>query len=428
MLKKLLFLSLLLTSFIFAQVESSKEFEFLKKITEAGNYSFDKIDLTLNFKQPLDHKNPSAGYFTQRVFIKHADFNKPVVLHTEGYSAYPTSTTELTRILNCNEIYVEHRFNGGSAPEKIDWKYMTVQQAADDHHAIVQYFKQFYKNKWINTGVSKGGQTALLHRYFYPNDVDVTVAYVAPVNLTEEDVRIDQFLADSISTKENRDKITKYQRALLERRNEILPFVKEHINKTNAKYRVSIDSTYEYGVMEFSFAFWQYDGNMSKIPSPDADAKTLASVFLQTDPMSMFNIPDGTGLDPAMYQFYHQLGFYGYDTKDYKDLLKYLKKDKETIKVFSPQGLSHKFDGSVLPKWHKWLHEEASNIIYIYGGIDPWSATQVRPTGKTNSFSMVKKGGTHGTGIRSFEGEEREKILTALEKWLDLKIDRRRFR
>ena len=67
-----------------------------------------------------------------------------------------------------NQISVEHRFYGDSVPHPTPWKYLTVwQQAADEHH-VAQVFKKLYQARWLVTGVSKGGETAIFHDYFYP--------------------------------------------------------------------------------------------------------------------------------------------------------------------------------------------------------------------------------------------------------------------
>ncbi len=63
-------------------------------------------------------------------------------------------------------------------------------------------------------------------------------------------------------------------------------------------------------------------------------------------------------------------------------------------------------------------------MLYIYGENDTWSASAVDIGSNTNAVKMVKKDGTHRTRINSFEGEEKEKIYSTLEKWLDVKIDR----
>jgi len=62
-------------------------------------------------------------------------------------------------------------------------------------------------------------------------------------------------------------------------------------------------------------------------------------------------------------------------------------------------------------------------MLYIYGELDTWSASAVNIGTKTNAVKMVKIGGHHRTRINSFEGEEKEKIYTTLENWLNLEID-----
>ena len=86
-------------------------------------------------------------------------------------------------------IAVEHRYFGRSVPDPVQWQYLTVKNAADDMHKIVTAMKTVYGGKWVATGTSKGGQTSLFYKSYYPDDVDATVAYVAPVNLAQEDPR-----------------------------------------------------------------------------------------------------------------------------------------------------------------------------------------------------------------------------------------------
>ena len=117
----------------------------------------------ISLLQPLDHKNQAAGTFRQKIFLSHVDYSKPVVLGTEGYAARGNGPQELSRILKSNQLIVEHRYFGDSKPEKMEWKYLTVAQAAADHHRIIELFKKIYKGKWISTGISKGGQTCLIH-------------------------------------------------------------------------------------------------------------------------------------------------------------------------------------------------------------------------------------------------------------------------
>src|SRR5262245_30575457 len=50
-------------------------------------------------EQPLDHANPDGEKFRQRFFISHVDYDKPVLLGTEGYAAPTPRGGELQRML-----------------------------------------------------------------------------------------------------------------------------------------------------------------------------------------------------------------------------------------------------------------------------------------------------------------------------------------
>src|SRR5512133_3494225 len=130
--------------------------------------------LIIMVKQPLDYQHPELGTFPQRVILSNLGFEQPVVFITEGYGGdYGANTkylNELCPLLHANQLFVEHRFFGKSVPDSIDWKYLTVENAAADQHHIVELFKHLYDKKWISTGISKGGETVLYHRALYPMD------------------------------------------------------------------------------------------------------------------------------------------------------------------------------------------------------------------------------------------------------------------
>ena len=172
----------------------------------------------LFFTQPLDHKDPESPEFTQRVVVNHAGYDRPVVVQIEGYSLFSKNRSELGRLLNANEIIIEHRFFAESKPDSMDWSKLNIWQAATDHHKIIQAFKKLYPGKWVSTGISKGGQATIFHRRFYPEDVDVSIPYVAPVNLSDEDFRVYDFL-DSVGTPTCRNRIYEFQRTLFKKKN-----------------------------------------------------------------------------------------------------------------------------------------------------------------------------------------------------------------
>ena len=61
-------------------------------------------------EQPLDHKNPNGKKFKQQIYLSHIDKSNPVVLVTRGYAIGRNRPVELSRLLEANQIVVEHRF------------------------------------------------------------------------------------------------------------------------------------------------------------------------------------------------------------------------------------------------------------------------------------------------------------------------------
>lgn len=191
------------------------------------------------FTQPLDHRRPEKGSFRQRVIVSHVGFDRPTVIVTEGYGAAyalnPKYREELSELLDANMIFVEYRYFLESTPEPKDWQYLTAENSADDLHAVRNAFKSIYPGKWIATGISKGGQTTLLYRTFYPDDVDISVPYVAPLCYGAEDGRHEPFLR-KVSTPEDRKRIEDFQLEVLKRKAALLPRFEKYCDEKGLKF------------------------------------------------------------------------------------------------------------------------------------------------------------------------------------------------
>ncbi len=225
------------------------------------------------FTQPLDHRHPEKGSFRQRVIVSHVGFDRPTVIVTEGYGAAyalnPKYREELSELLDANMIFVEYRYFLESTPEPKDWQYLTAENSADDLHAVRNAFKSIYPGKWIATGISKGGQTTLLYRTFYPDDVDISVPYVAPLCYGAEDGRHEPFLR-KVSTPEDRKRIEDFQLEVLKRKAALLPRFKKYCDEKGLKFRAPVEEIYDYCVLEYSFALWQWGTPFSSIPATTA--------------------------------------------------------------------------------------------------------------------------------------------------------------
>ncbi|MDP3582288.1 MAG: hypothetical protein Q8S39_10175, partial [Ignavibacteria bacterium] len=242
------------------------------------------------------------------------------------------------------------------------------------------------------------------------------------VNYSMEDPRINQFLK-TVGSDDCRKKILDYQRAFLQRRDEIMPFLMKDVEAMNLQLAFDWDFLYEIWVLEYSFTFWQYGAaKCEDVPLPNADAKVLFEHMKKVNGYSWYTEQGVLQFLPSYIQFYKEIGYYDYDLEPFKELLIEVK-DGSSI-FWIPKELRPKFDDSLLKDVSDWLQTNSNNMIFIYGELDTWSATSVVLSGKTNALKMVNKGGHHGTSIRSFDPENKELIYSTLEKWLDLKIKR----
>lgn len=372
-------------------------------------------------EQPVDHNNPNGEKFKQKFYLSHKDESLPMVIELDGYNIDFNRRNELASILKCNKIVVEHRYFGESKPDTLLWEYLTIEQAANDHHRIIETMKNIYSKQWITTGISKGGQTTYVHKYYFPDDADASVCYVAPLNLAAEDPRIYHFL-DNVGTEECRSKMIQFQREALKRADELLPMFLKDAEESGYTYSIGNPRfIFEFVVLEYGFAFWQWQNTTcDKIPDTTASNEILFEHLKKGSSFDYFADQDVQAILPFFYQAYSQMGYYGYDISDVKDLLSEV--TEPTSRIFLPEDLNPEFDCCTMQKINEWIQKHGNNMIFIYGEIDTWSATAVELTGETNALKMIRKGGNHRTRIRSFDENDQKIIIDTLLEWIDYKI------
>lgn len=408
--------------------------ELRKALYELPDVIFESIDAPegfvsaweLRIKQPIDHWHPEKGFFYQRVFLSHRDFSKPMVIATEGYQRPQNRIYELTELLQANQLDVEHRYFGASVPDSIDWQYLTLEQVSADLHRIRTIFGLLYRNHWLSTGISKGGQTTIFYRYFYPDDVSVSVPYVAPLNLSIEDERIYTFL-DTVGTEACRRKILDFQKEVLKRRTEMLPRLWWWAKGAEQTFTyLTFEQAFEYAVLEYSFSFWQWGHDCDDIPPADAPTDSLVQHLLAVSALDFFADQSMKAYASHYYQAGTQMGYYGYRTEPFKGLLKALPMTPHPTAVFMPDKMPIRFDDSLVKKVHAWLAEHGNRFIYINGDSDTWSATAVRlsPGSKVDAVFFFLPGKDHARArIRSMSEAEKQLLVTTLERWLGIDIE-----
>ncbi len=429
MLKRYFTVLLLVVFAVTLNAKKNDVTKMLKKIDAVSSFEkIEKLDTTrsyysLKFTQQLDKDNPEAGTFEQRVLLGHRGWDRPMVIITQGYGGGGNFSSnrfyeELTTLIDANVLFVEHRYFDESTPSPCNWDYLTIPNSMEDYHAITTAFKEYYKNKWLSTGISKGGSTSMFYRAYYPDDVDVSVPYVAPLCLALEDGRHESFL-EQASTKEKRDAVRNFQLLLLERKEVYMPLFENYCKQKNYTFRQPLSVIYDYCVLEYAFSFWQWGNPVDKIPTLDKGDEAVFKYFISSCDPSYFS--RGNRLDSFSVQAVKDFGYYGYNIEPFKKYIKEPLQDYYKKIMLSEEWYDVEFDGSVHRKVVDFLTENDPKMIYIYGEWDPWTAngvTWLRDRNKKNIRIFIEPDGSHKARIGTMPENMKKEILDLLQEWV----------
>ncbi|HEU5059235.1 MAG TPA: S28 family serine protease [Kofleriaceae bacterium] len=377
-------------------------------------YRFFRIE----FEQPVDHASPGGATFRQRITLLHRDLEAPMVLHTTGYYGVGGPfAAEPTALLDANQIDTEQRFFLPSRPDPADWRLLTIEQAAADHHRIVAALRPIYCAKWVSTGASKGGMTSVYHRRFYPNDVDATVAYVAPISFGAPDDRYHPFF-DTVATAGCRTALRSFQTELLERRAAMLTRMQNYAEQSGITFdRLSgTEGAFEDAIIEFPWGFWQYGSpsDCASIPPTTATDAALFSFLRDSGGLYFFGDDTIVTYSPYYYQAWTQLGYPSAPTAHIADLLE----TQALPRDYMPDGVEPTYQPAAMQDVDQWVRGEAERILFVYGEFDPWYAGHFELGDAEDSLLLVAPGANHGAGISDLEAADRETATAALRRWM----------
>lgn len=385
--------------------------------------------------QPIDHANAAKGRFSQRLLLGYNDASAPVVMETEGYSLNPTQLdpkykTELTELLDANQIVVEHRYFGESIPDAANRKFLTYKQASDDYHSIRQKLDPIFRGGWATTGLSKTGDAAFAYKFFYPNDVKATLVYGISLTMEQEDKRFENYLRERRKTEAGK-KIFADQIYLFENKKRLLPAYSELIDfviklENFPRPRLETETLYDYAVLELEVLFWQrfgknteeagakfdqmYDGFLKMGFKPSVPAATSRDKLILA-------LGLGTSLtketETLYYQAFTQGGYYGYDEEPFK---KYLKNENYSLARFIGEDV--KFDPSFRRAQKKYAETTMSRMIFINAETDPWSVFSFNIRAGSDNLKLVQKDANHSLKLKDFDHKTREAVLQKLKGWL----------
>ena len=413
-----------------AQIDSTAFMKKLCSISEVSNVvpaatTTFKEKYVMKMEQQVDWKTKAHGTFGERIIVGLKGEDKPTVLVTEGYFAdyglRDGYEEELSQMFDANVVLCEYRYFAESTPQPTNWDYMTVDNSLADYHHVRQTLGQIFKGKWISTGISKGGQTTMFYRATYPDDVDVSVSYVAPLNRAVEDGRHEKFLEKQVGTKAERKAIKAAMQEMMKRKESILPMFSNYCKEKGYKFYISERDIYDYCVLEYPFALWQWGTPIDVIPAASATDKVWFSHLMQIASPDYFAYPNK--YMPFDVQASRELGYYGYSLKAIKKWTS-LKSTKGYLKqLLLPEELrGYDFDATLYDRTVKYLKENDPKHIFIYGEIDPWSASGVCTwldcSKKKNMRVYVQPRGSHLSRIGNMPDNIRKEITDRLAEWL----------
>ena len=440
-----------------------------KKITKTAYY--------FNYKQDIDHNNPSKGWFKQQCILTVAGKDRPTVLHTEGYALegkknrlQDNNEPMLVSVLDANCLQVEYRYHGWSLPEGYTnkWNYLTAKQHSDDLHAIVTAIKQsgvVGNGKWLATGVSKNGMTTAHYAYHYPNEMDAYVPFCAPFLLGLTVQGPYSFILSKEAFDDNVERMEKVKaafRTYIADKDLQKKCVKIYRTE-NPEYADNEDEFLRMYLLKSLFA--NYYPKMSYVPyikwenmiPKEGDPAQKFYDFLMADedtkypeesdneynrrqetsndlepesndwtaPHALRRATSVERHDPYHVQVCIELGNYGIVTAWADDLLTPAEK-KDLTSGFNPSTYGVTYDnGKFIKEFFNGMKQSNCHIMFVYGMQDPWTGGQIPDMYmgtncrklfiQSSTESERSDAGLHNDYIDQWNQSERSELF----KWLN---------
>ena len=413
-------------------LERIRRIAIVTRATEVRNQPRGTRFFRITAAVPVDHAEPDGPTFGIRVNLLHRGFDRPTVVETSGYRLWDAPyRSEVTRVVDGNQLDIEHRFFSPSLPSHPDWEtQLTIRQVAADHHRVISAFKRLYGRRWLSTGDSKGGMAATYHRRFYPADVTATIAYVAPNDAVDSKDAYSAFLARVGGPRLDgcRDRLVALQRRMLRERGWFRGRLAGYSSDQGLTwdYLGGLDRGLEASVVDFYFAFWQYWGAKACRAAPDARRLSNAEVWRfagQVNPWS--NLADQRRYYslPYHYQAATEIGGPKPFEGRLRGLLRYPgASTPANILPAAMKPVGH--DPSVMADIDRWVRSSARRMLFIDGQFDPWAAEPFRCGAHARERQcrrVVVPRGTHGVVIADLPPRVRHQASRLIRRWAGIR-------
>ena len=383
------------------------------RAANCGDYVVDGAHcFNIGITQPIDHLAPDKT-FTQQLWLAHRGCDRPMIVADWGYSQDFFFDDELSVMFNSNTLWIEHRYQGASTPAIADWDWsaLTIENGANDMHAIIDSFKHVYGGRWISTGASKGGITATYHSFFFPHDLDGAVPYVAPASRDRIDALYQAYLEKTL-TQDCAQRVRDAQvAAVTTRRAMMLAHLTSMVAAGWEPAYLELMTAY------FDWGFWQYRGARycNQVPGAASTDDEFWNFYSRYS--GVFDAPPGDELmsnGALNYEWLTEQGFALQIGAHVRDLLQdpYATQTmEENFRRQFPLVALPIYDGSVTRSVRKWVRERAEHVLLIYGQFDPWSGGAMDEPERPTSARFFVPQANHGAQIGELALADRTRAL-----------------
>lgn len=104
---------------------------------------------------------------------------------------------------------------------------------------------------------------------------------------------------------------------------------------------------------------------------------------------------------------------------NYTAHLETLREFEFELGMYTPKGIDLPYSNTSMRKVDEWVQTEASDILFIYGSFDPWTAAEFNVGENSNNVhKLFVEGGNHGVGFTVLEGKSYQLAVDVISTWL----------
>jgi hypothetical protein len=183
-------------------------------------------------------------------------------------------------------------------------------------------------------------------------------------------------------------------------------------------FTAPVSEIYDYCVLEFSFSFWQWGHSVIEIPKASSTDNEVFDYFTKTISPDYFDRTTGRLVLPFFVQALRELGYYAYNTKPFRGLMQLKNTKGYVARLFVPEEARFPYEPEISIRLDRFIRKNATNILMIYGGNDPWTASSANTGSNQKILKIIQAGGCHLSRINSLPEKQHELAMAVLNKWL----------